>query len=61
MERLIFSRFFAAERITWVNQLDGSGAVLSSDALSRLIYHVLLFVTEGVRAGLWNLQRNHSQ
>lgn len=61
MERLIFSRFFAAEKITWVNQLDGSGAVLSSNALSRLIYHVLLFVTEGVRAGLWNLQRNHSQ
>ncbi|HEV7436896.1 MAG TPA: AGE family epimerase/isomerase [Pseudorhizobium sp.] len=60
IERLIFERYFAKDRLTWVNQLDGVGAVLVPDALSRLIYHVLLFVTEGARAGLWTLRRNHS-
>ncbi|RCS25333.1 hypothetical protein DUT91_00490 [Phyllobacterium salinisoli] len=56
LERLIFSRFFAADQVRWVNQLDGRGGVIWPDALSRLIYHVALFVTEGARAGLWSIQ-----
>ncbi|PRD44896.1 hypothetical protein C5748_05855 [Phyllobacterium phragmitis] len=55
-ERLIFSRFFACDRTRWVNQLDGRGGVIWPDALSRLIYHVALFVTEGARTGLWHIQ-----
>ncbi len=61
LEQLIFGRYFAPDCQTWVNQLDGSGTVLSAEALSRLIYHLLLFVTEGPRAGLWDLQPKHSQ
>ena len=59
--RLVFGRFFAADRPFWVNQMDGSGNVLWPDALSRLIYHVLLFVTEGARAGLWELTSTDQQ
>jgi len=58
IERLIFGAYFHPTDIRWVNQLDGSGAVLWSDGLSRMIYHVLLFVTEGARAGLWEIKRN---
>src|SRR5690606_29667523 len=58
IETLIFSRFFASDRVNWVNQLDGSGTILWPDALSRMIYHVLLFVTEGARVGLWKLHHN---
>lgn len=53
---LIFGRYFApggAPR--WVNQIDGSGRVIWDAALSRLLYHVALFVTEGASAGLWPL------
>lgn len=53
LERLIFSFYFNPTSLRWVNQLDGAGSVLWDDALSRLIYHVLLFVTEGARAGVW--------
>jgi mannose-6-phosphate isomerase len=56
LERLIFGRFFAESSPCWVNQLDGNGLTLWPEALSRLIYHVVLFVTEGTRVGLWSLE-----
>lgn len=53
---LIFGRYFApGDAPHWVNQLDGEGRVIWDTALSRLLYHVALFVTEGGRAGLWRL------
>lgn len=56
MERLVFGAFFgSAPEIHWHNQLDGAGAPVWPRALSRLVYHVALFVTEGARAGLWPL------
>lgn len=48
----IFVRYFAG-RPAFVNQLDATGAVLWPDALSRLLYHLVLALTEGAGAGLW--------
>lgn len=56
IEAIIFARYFAADgRPVWVNQLDGEGQAIWPEALSRLLYHVALFVTEGARAELWPL------
>ncbi len=56
IEDLIFERYFTGgPDFLWSNQLDCHGRVLWPTALSRLIYHVALFVTEGARAGLWPL------
>ena len=49
---LVFDRYFAG-RAAFVNQLDATGAVLWPDALSRLLYHLVLALTEGAGAGLW--------
>lgn len=51
---IIFTRFFSASDLpVFVNRLDGEGKVLWPEALSRLVYHVALFVTEAKRAGIW--------
>jgi len=53
---IVFDRYFPAAdsgRLHWVNRLDRAGRVIWPEALSRLLYHVALFVTEGARAGLW--------
>jgi mannose-6-phosphate isomerase len=53
---LIFGRYFAPNfEPRWVNQFDDAGKVVWSAGLSRLLYHVALFVTEGASAGLWPL------
>lgn len=49
---VIFRRYFAG-RAAFVNQLDAEGDVLWPEALSRLHYHLVLALTEGARAGLW--------
>ncbi|MCS0502756.1 AGE family epimerase/isomerase [Ancylobacter mangrovi] len=49
---LVFERYFAG-RTVWCNQLDAQGRVLQPEALSRLLYHVAMLVTEGERLGLW--------
>ena len=57
IEALIFERYFAAgPHPVWANRLDGGGRVDWPAALSRLVYHVALFVTEGARAGLWRIR-----
>jgi mannose-6-phosphate isomerase len=48
----MFEGWFAG-RPVFVNRLDAEGHSLWSEALTRLIYHVILAMTEGVRAGLW--------
>lgn len=55
IERLIFGRYFAADAPTWINRALGDGTPTWPTALSRLVYHVALFVTEGARAGAWSL------
>ena len=50
--RLVFTRYFAG-RAAWRNQVDNLGHTLQPLALSRLLYHVSVFVTEGERVGLW--------
>ena len=55
IEAMIFERCFADRNPTWVNRIDGNGDTLWPTALSRLVYHVALFVTEGARAGAWSL------
>lgn len=54
---LIFERYFANQP-AFVNQLDNSGKPLWSEALSRLLYHLVLALTEGERAGLWKNPAN---
>ncbi|MGO4908607.1 AGE family epimerase/isomerase [Pseudorhodobacter sp. W20_MBD10_FR17] len=49
---LMFDRWFAG-RPVFVNRLDAEGNSLWSEALTRLMYHVILAMTEGARAGLW--------
>ena len=50
---LVFQRYFA-NRAAFANQLDEEGEPLWPDALSRLHYHLVLALTEGSRAGLWD-------
>lgn len=53
-ERIVFEAYFSAETgSNWVNQLDADGGVIWDAALSRLLYHIALFVTEGISADLW--------
>jgi mannose-6-phosphate isomerase len=40
----------------FVNQLDAEGRTIWSQALTRLMYHVILAMTEGARAGLWSVR-----
>lgn len=49
---LVFKQYFANHAM-FVNQLDATGKPLWTDALSRLLYHLVLALTEGDRAGLW--------
>ena len=53
---LIFQRYFSG-RAAFANQLDAEGEALWCDALSRLLYHLVLAFTEGARAGLWQYPR----
>ena len=48
----MFEGWFAG-RPAFVNQLDRSGAPIWPEALTRLLYHVSLALTEGARAQLW--------
>jgi len=49
---LIFTHYFGT-RTAFVNQLDAQGTALWPEALSRLLYHLVLALTEGASAGLW--------
>ena len=49
---LMFQAYFM-ERSAFINQVDSLGNVIWPEALSRLLYHVVLALTEGARAGLW--------
>jgi len=49
---LVFTSYFAGNA-AFVNQLDNNGAPIWPEALSRLLYHLVLAVTEGERAGYW--------
>jgi mannose/cellobiose epimerase-like protein (N-acyl-D-glucosamine 2-epimerase family) len=55
MARHFFAPATATGLPVWVNRLDADGRPVWSEALSRLLYHVAIFVTEGARAGLWTL------
>ncbi len=58
---LIFGRYFSpGNQPSWVNQFDGDGNVTWDAGLSRLLYHVALFVSEGATAGLWPLTSKRS-
>jgi mannose-6-phosphate isomerase len=47
LAQLIFTRYVTrAHPPLWVNQLDGKASVTWDAALSRLLYHIALFVTE---------------
>ncbi|RJL19936.1 AGE family epimerase/isomerase [Paracoccus siganidrum] len=52
LQELIFAQWFDGHPV-FVNQLDATGATIWPEALSRLLYHIVLALTEGARAGLW--------
>jgi mannose-6-phosphate isomerase len=53
---LIFDKFFAPDASpSWVNQLDENGKVIWEAGLTRVLYHMALFITEGAAAGVWPL------
>lgn len=53
---VIFTRYFRDfPDPAWVNQFDGDGEVTWEAGLTRLLYHVGVFVSEGAAAGLWPL------
>ncbi len=52
---LVFKQYFAG-KTAFINQVDSSGTPLWSEALSRLLYHLVLAITEGARSGLWRLR-----
>lgn len=52
---LVFQQYFAGQ-IAFINQVDKSGTPLWPEALSRLLYHLVLALTEGARSGLWRLR-----
>lgn len=54
---LMFEGWFAG-RPMFVNRLDADGNSLWSEALTRLMYHTILAMTEGTRAGLWPAPRS---
>ena len=56
---LMFDRWFDGRPI-YVNQLDAAGEAIWPEALSRLLYHIVLALTEGARAGLWPEPTRHS-
>jgi mannose-6-phosphate isomerase len=53
----IFAKFFHQSNPAWVNRLDGEGTVLWDEGLSRLLYHMAIFITEGDRARVWSCER----
>lgn len=52
LAHLIFRQYFCG-RPAFANQLDAEGHPIWPDALSRLLYHLVLALTEGARANLW--------
>jgi mannose-6-phosphate isomerase len=51
--RLMFAQWFK-DRPIYINQLDPAGNTIWPAALTRLMYHVVIAMTEGARAGLWS-------
>jgi len=49
---LMFDQWFE-QRPSYINRLDLEGQTLWAEALTRLMYHVVLAMTEGGKAGLW--------
>lgn len=49
---LMFERWFANHPY-FCNQLDAHGNTIWDEALTRLLYHLVLALSEGARAGLW--------
>ncbi|WP_022706289.1 AGE family epimerase/isomerase [Paracoccus zeaxanthinifaciens] len=53
---IIFGAYFAPDHEPrWINRLDAEGRTTWDAALTRLLYHVAIFVTEGHRAGCWRI------
>lgn len=52
---LVFQQYFAGQT-AFINQVDSSGTPIWPEALSRLLYHLVLAITEGARSGLWRLR-----
>lgn len=49
---LMFERWFA-DRSTYANRPDAEGSTVWPQSLTGLMYHIVLAMTEGAKAGLW--------
>ncbi len=52
---MIFDDYFATDKPAWINQLDEDKNVVWNEGLTRLLYHVAFFITEGGRADIWSV------
>lgn len=50
---LMFEQWFAKHQV-YINQIDGDGNTLWGEGLTRLMYHLVLALSEGSRAALWS-------
>jgi mannose-6-phosphate isomerase len=53
---MIFSDYFADDKPAWINQLDENKNIVWNEGLTRLLYHVAFFITEGARAKIWTIK-----
>lgn len=50
----MFEHWFEQHPV-FINQVDAAGNVLWDEGLTRLMYHIVIAMSEGARAGLWSL------
>ncbi|MEM5475713.1 AGE family epimerase/isomerase [Pacificibacter sp. AS14] len=50
---LMFEGWFAKHPV-FINQIDADGNTLWDEGLTRLMYHIVIALSEGTRAGLWS-------
>lgn len=51
---LMFRHYLDTDAAFWVNQCDANADIIWPDALSRLLYHIAIALTEGERLGAWS-------
>lgn len=61
MMSLIFKFYIGQGTRFWINQRDKNAEVIWPDTLSRLLYHIVVALTEGERIGAWGATSSHSE
>lgn len=61
MLSLIFKFYLGQGTRFWINQRDMKADIIWSDTLSRLLYHIVVALTEGERIGAWGADSSCSE